>query len=34
MNWHHTINAMQNGTQWKDLIYMAVENTKPQNEND
>jgi hypothetical protein len=34
MNRHHTINAMQNRTQWSDIIYNAVENRKRQNEND
>jgi hypothetical protein len=34
MNWHDTINATQNRTQWMDLIYKAVENGKRQNKND
>jgi hypothetical protein len=34
MNWHDTINATQNTTQWKDMIYKAMENRKLQNEND
>jgi hypothetical protein len=29
MNWH-TINATKNRTQWRNLIYMAVENRKRQ----
>jgi hypothetical protein len=28
MNWHDTINATQNRTRWRDLIYKAVENRK------
>jgi hypothetical protein len=34
MNWHDTINATQNRTQSRDLIYKAMENRKRQNEND
>jgi hypothetical protein len=34
MNWHDTINATQNRTQWSDLIYKAVENIKRQHGND
>ena len=33
MNWHDTINATQNRTQWRDMIYKAVENRKRQNKN-
>jgi hypothetical protein len=29
-----TINATQNRTQWRGLIYKAVENRKLQNKND
>jgi hypothetical protein len=28
MNWHDTVNATQNRTQWRELIYKAVENRK------
>jgi hypothetical protein len=28
MNWHDTINDAQNRTQWRNLIYKAVEDTK------
>jgi hypothetical protein len=34
MNWHDTINVTQSRTQWRDLMYKAVENRKRQNEND
>jgi hypothetical protein len=32
MNWYDIVNATHNTTQWRDLIYRAVENRKRQNE--
>jgi hypothetical protein len=32
MNWHDILTATQKRMQWRDLIYMATENRKWQNE--